>query len=140
MFASATSGERPNNSKFSNCSKGNISSVLDAIEEGKKKNCFTGNSICSTSETGDCYTFELFGFIFFCRLLFWISEWKGAFCGNKIVEEGEECDCGYDNEECDEKCCYPRVVSESDKLINPEAQGCKRRPSMFTISFQQYYA
>lgn len=96
MFASATSGERPNNSKFSNCSKGNISSVLDAIEEGKKKNCFT--------------------------------EWKGAFCGNKIVEEGEECDCGYDNEECDEKCCYPRVVSESDKLINPEAQGCKRRP------------
>jgi len=43
MFASATSGERPNNSKFSNCSKGNISSVLDAIEEGKKKNCFTGN-------------------------------------------------------------------------------------------------
>ena len=76
----------------------------------------------------------------FCRLLFWILEWKGAFCGNKIVEEGEECDCGYDNEECDEKCCYPRVVSESDKLINPEAQGCKRRPSMFTISFQQYYA
>ena len=60
-----------------------------------------------------------------------ISEWKGAFCGNKIVEEGEECDCGYDNEECDEKCCYPRVVSESDKLINPEAQGCKRRPSKF---------
>ena len=44
MFASATSGERPNNSKFSNCSKGNISSVLDAIEEGKKKNCFTGNA------------------------------------------------------------------------------------------------
>ncbi len=43
MFASATSGERPNNSRFSNCSVGNISSVLDAIEEGKKKNCFTGN-------------------------------------------------------------------------------------------------
>ena len=44
MFASATSGERPNNSRFSNCSVGNISSVLDAIEEGKKKNCFTGKS------------------------------------------------------------------------------------------------
>jgi len=43
MFASATSGERPNNSRFSNCSVGNISSVLEAIEEGKKKNCFTGN-------------------------------------------------------------------------------------------------
>nr|CAG4648533.1 EOG090X02I4 [Polyphemus pediculus] len=96
MFASATSGDRPNNSKFSNCSVGNISSVLDAIEEGKKKNCFT--------------------------------EWKGAFCGNKIVEDGEECDCGYDYEECEEKCCYPRVVSESDRLSNPAAQGCKRRP------------
>jgi hypothetical protein len=45
MFASATSGERPNNSRFSNCSVGNISSVLDAIEEGKKKNCFTGKSV-----------------------------------------------------------------------------------------------
>nr|CAG4646879.1 EOG090X02I4 [Megafenestra aurita] len=96
MFASATSGERPNNSRFSNCSVGNISSVLDAIEEGKKKNCFT--------------------------------DWKGAFCGNKIVEDGEECDCGYDDDECEEKCCYPRVVSEQDKNLNPAAQGCKRRP------------
>lgn len=96
MFASATSGERPNNSRFSNCSVGNISSVLDAIEEGKKKNCFT--------------------------------DWKGAFCGNKIVEDGEECDCGYDDEECEESCCYPRVVSETDKALNPSAQGCKRRP------------
>ena len=43
MFASATSGERPNNSKFSNCSIGNISAVLDAIEEQKKKNCFSGD-------------------------------------------------------------------------------------------------
>ena len=44
MFASATSGERPNNSKFSNCSVGNISAVLDAIEDGRKKNCFSGTS------------------------------------------------------------------------------------------------
>lgn len=42
MFASATSGDRPNNSKFSPCSIGNISSVLDAIEESKKRNCFKG--------------------------------------------------------------------------------------------------
>lgn len=42
MFASATGGELPNNSKFSNCSVGNISAVLDAIEDGKKKNCFSG--------------------------------------------------------------------------------------------------
>lgn len=42
MFASATSGNRPNNSKFSKCSIGNISNVLDAIEDNKKRNCFTG--------------------------------------------------------------------------------------------------
>jgi len=43
MFASATSGDKPNNSKFSICSVGNISQVLDAVHEGKKKNCFSGN-------------------------------------------------------------------------------------------------
>lgn len=42
MFASATSGDRPNNSKFSTCSIGNISNVLDAIEDEKKWNCFKG--------------------------------------------------------------------------------------------------
>lgn len=59
-----------------------------------------------------------------------LLDWRGAFCGNKIVEDGEECDCGYDDDECEEKCCYPRVVSETDKALNPAAQGCKRRPSM----------
>ena len=41
MFASATSGDLPNNSKFSECSRRNISSVLDAISSGKKRDCFT---------------------------------------------------------------------------------------------------
>ncbi|XP_046391410.1 disintegrin and metalloproteinase domain-containing protein 10 [Ischnura elegans] len=95
MFASATSGDRPNNSKFSSCSIGNISNVLDAIEDNKKRNCFSASA--------------------------------GAFCGNKIVEAGEECDCGYDDDECHDKCCYPRIVSESDKIQNISATGCNRR-------------
>ncbi|XP_034249111.1 disintegrin and metalloproteinase domain-containing protein 10 isoform X2 [Thrips palmi] len=95
MFASATSGDRPNNSKFSHCSVGNISNVLDAIFENKKKNCF------QTS--------------------------KGAFCGNKIVEAGEECDCGYDEKECKDHCCYPRLISEEDHKLNKSAVMCKRR-------------
>ncbi|CAB3382365.1 Hypothetical predicted protein [Cloeon dipterum] len=95
MFASATSGDRPNNSKFSPCSVGNISNVLDAIGDSKKRNCF------STS--------------------------AGAFCGNKIVEADEECDCGFNDDECKDKCCYPRVVSDEDKSKNNSAQGCRRR-------------
>lgn len=95
MFASATSGDRPNNSKFSSCSIGNISSVLDAIEENKKRNCFKAS--------------------------------EGAFCGNKIVEEGEECDCGYDDAECKDRCCYPRMISDMDRYKNNSARGCTRR-------------
>ena len=49
MFASATSGDRPNNSKFSGCSVGNISNVLDAIVENKKRDCFTGMQSFYTS-------------------------------------------------------------------------------------------
>lgn len=82
MFSSATSGDRPNNSKFSQCSIRNISNVLDAIDDAKKRNCFK------------------------------VSE--GAFCGNKIVEIGEECDCGFNDDECRDRCCYPRIVSEYD--------------------------
>ncbi|XP_039290209.1 disintegrin and metalloproteinase domain-containing protein 10 [Nilaparvata lugens] len=95
MFASATSGDRPNNSKFSSCSIGNISNVLDAIEDNKKRNCFKSS--------------------------------EGAFCGNKIVEAGEECDCGYDDDECLDECCYPRVISEQEHMKNQSARGCHRR-------------
>ncbi|CAH1126819.1 unnamed protein product [Ceutorhynchus assimilis] len=95
MFASATSGDRPNNSKFSSCSIGNISNVLDAIDDNKKRNCFSASA--------------------------------GAFCGNKIVEAGEECDCGYDDNECRDKCCYPRQISNEDRQRNVTAIGCRRR-------------
>ncbi|KAG9510545.1 Disintegrin and metalloproteinase domain-containing protein 10, partial [Fragariocoptes setiger] len=51
------------------------------------------------------------------------QEDDGPFCGNKIVEEGEECDCGYDAKECTENCCYPREpLNEYDR-----GQPCKRR-------------
>ena len=67
MFASATSGERPNNSRFSNCSVGNISSVLDAIEEGKKKNCFTGNDCVISVDRADQLMVPFLSLLF-CRL------------------------------------------------------------------------
>ncbi|XP_022649885.1 disintegrin and metalloproteinase domain-containing protein 10-like [Varroa destructor] len=48
------------------------------------------------------------------------QEYQGPFCGNKIVELNEECDCGYDERECDESCCFARDNSERQK-------GCTRR-------------
>ena len=30
-----------------------------------------------------------------------------ALCGNGVVEEGEECDCGWE-EDCEEECCWPQ--------------------------------
>jgi len=53
---------------------------------------------------------------------------RSAYCGNKMVEGDEECDCGLTSSECHENCCYPRVVSDADKKANPNASGCKRRP------------
>ncbi|XP_067056132.1 disintegrin and metalloproteinase domain-containing protein 10-like [Acropora muricata] len=46
---------------------------------------------------------------------------SGSYCGNRIVEEGEECDCGKP-EECDrvDKCC----VARNDVLLIP---GCTVR-------------
>ena len=42
------------------------------------------------------------------------SEPSGPICGNKIVEAGEECDCGYDDECDSDNCCTKRTVSGSD--------------------------
>ncbi|KAL4216376.1 adam dec1 [Mactra antiquata] len=39
-------------------------------------------------------------------------EYTVALCGNRIVEEGEECDCGWE-EECLESCCNPQVYDKT---------------------------
>lgn len=43
----------------------------------------------------------------------------GPFCGNNIVEEGEDCDCGYDGD-CKDQCCNAR-----GSLENNREQECK---------------
>ncbi|XP_064471223.1 disintegrin and metalloproteinase domain-containing protein 10-like isoform X2 [Ornithodoros turicata] len=48
------------------------------------------------------------------------QDYEGPFCGNKIVEGNEECDCGYEEQECMESCCYARENSERKK-------GCTRK-------------
>uniref|UniRef100_A0A8C4N466 Disintegrin and metalloproteinase domain-containing protein 10 n=1 Tax=Eptatretus burgeri TaxID=7764 RepID=A0A8C4N466_EPTBU len=41
-------------------------------------------------------------------------------CGNSLVEEGEQCDCGF-KEQCGENCCF-----DADE---PEDQRCRLKPS-----------
>ncbi|KAM7537090.1 hypothetical protein Aperf_G00000063638 [Anoplocephala perfoliata] len=41
---------------------------------------------------------------------------NGSFCGNRLTEEGEQCDCGFTREDCDDVCCYPKDSKESCKL------------------------
>jgi len=37
-----------------------------------------------------------------------IAEASVATCGNNVVESGEECDCGWDDE-CTDNCCWPSL-------------------------------
>ena len=43
-------------------------------------------------------------------------------CGNKIVEEGEQCDCG-DDDTCTNKACCVPASRDSEK--NPRDRQCK---------------
>merc|ERR1712106_602674 len=90
MFARATSGDKPNNKRFSPCSLKSISKVLQVKARGPK-GCF--------------------------------KEPQQALCGNGVVEEGEECDCGWE-EDCAEDCCWPQRTKYSSHQL-----PCTLRPA-----------
>ena len=53
------------------------------------------------------------------------SAYSGSTCGNKVVEGGEDCDCGWD-EECTDTCCYPSLASGG-----PNAdKACQYKPGI----------
>lgn len=93
MFARATSGDKKNNNKFSPCSLKSIEPVLNA-KARSAKGCFTGK-----------YTMKYI-YVSNQNNNYYILERQLAICGNGVVEHGEECDCGWE-EDCKDMCCYP---------------------------------
>ncbi|CAF3627649.1 unnamed protein product [Rotaria sp. Silwood1] len=91
MYRRATTGLEENNNKFSNCSMEKMGPVVISV-----KNELVGKINCLTE----------------CSQV--------GYCGNRNVEDDEECDCGFISE-CTDDCCYPAGGSDA-KL------GCKLKP------------
>ncbi|XP_052083708.1 disintegrin and metalloproteinase domain-containing protein 10-like [Mytilus californianus] len=49
-------------------------------------------------------------------------EYSSATCGNKVVESGEQCDCGWDDD-CTDPCCYPTLSATGPD----SAKACQYR-------------
>ncbi|XP_049271971.1 disintegrin and metalloproteinase domain-containing protein 10-like [Rhipicephalus sanguineus] len=91
MYWQTTKGTLPNNHHFSQCSVSNMSNVIKPMLQG-------------TSKRENCFEAD-----------------SGPICGNGLVEGEEQCDCGYTETECQEKCCYARKNSV-------KARGCTLKP------------
>ncbi|CAB3407228.1 unnamed protein product [Caenorhabditis bovis] len=118
MFASATSGDKPNNGKFSPCSIRNISAVLNVVLQAVPIDP-TKNSNPVGLGKRNCF-----------------QERTSAFCGNQIFEPGEECDCGFSQADCDQmgdKCCVPH-----ERTLFNGPGPCKRVPGAQCSPSQGY--
>ena len=56
-----------------------------------------------------------------------------SFCGNHLVEDGEECDCGLDYPLCRDPCCYPGMITHQDRLDNHTARPCHTHTKLSCI-------
>lgn len=118
MFASATSGDKPNNGKFSPCSVKNISAVLAVVLKSMPVDPTRNASPVGIGKR-NCF-----------------QERTSAFCGNQIYEPGEECDCGFSQADCDQmgdKCCVPHEARG-----NGGPGPCKRKPGAQCSPSQGY--
>ncbi|XP_043232992.1 disintegrin and metalloproteinase domain-containing protein 10-like [Amphibalanus amphitrite] len=49
-----------------------------------------------------------------------------AFCGNGVVETGEQCDCGFTAHDCRDRCCWPRHPPAA--AGSPKKARCQYQP------------
>ncbi|KAI3387168.1 hypothetical protein SNEBB_008186 [Seison nebaliae] len=84
MYPKATTGKMKNNRIFSSCSLESMGNVVTDLVEMSGRKKF-------------CF-----------------AKIHGPFCGNQIVEKGEECDCGYETD-CTDQCCFSRKEIGADK-------------------------
>ncbi|KAK5981454.1 Disintegrin and metalloproteinase domain-containing protein 10, partial [Trichostrongylus colubriformis] len=111
MFASATSGDKVNNAKFSPCSVANISSVLHVVLQSVPIDPTRHAGPVGALMKRNCF-----------------QERTSAFCGNQIHEPGEECDCGFSQADCDQmgdKCCTPHEAARTG--FGMSGGPCKRK-------------
>ncbi|VDM58368.1 unnamed protein product [Angiostrongylus costaricensis] len=111
MFASATSGDKVNNAKFSPCSVANISSVLHVVLQSVPIDPTRHAGPVGALMKRNCF-----------------QERTSAFCGNQIHEPGEECDCGFSQADCDQmgdRCCVPHEPTRTG--FSASAGPCKRK-------------
>ena len=94
----SSSGSSEENLQFSPCSLEEINKKLDSILRNTSQACFVAR------EEEDYRS--------------------PSFCGNLVVEEGEECDCGLDLRRCADPCCYPGLLSPTDRERNTSARPC----------------
>ena len=53
---------------------------------------------------------------------------KNGISKNSIpsVEPGEQCDCGNNESDCNDPCCYPAHISRYERSLNSSAKSCQR--------------
>lgn len=54
-----------------------------------------------------------------------VSATGAAICGNQVVEEGEECDCGFKEDCTEENCCYPADAEEGKRCSLKPSTQCR---------------
>ena len=99
----SSSGSSEDNLRFSSCSLEDMNKKLDSILRNSSQTCFVAREQEDYRSPG--------------------------FCGNLLVEEGEECDCGLDLRRCADPCCYPGLLSPSDRETNASARPCHTHTS-----------